>query len=405
MPRADAEPRRPAERADRAVEQRLAVVVLVDDDRLPRLLPVEVEEEHHARQDEERLPVGREEGARHPAMRVGGLPEARDVALEPGEVLEVGRRRQEDGVEPGLLDPHGEPLAPGGELVGRQRLVHHGAQPLEQVADGGAGSVESGLVAEEDEGDVGAEQERVELEQDLGGVDRGVELPQLLRPTDCGAEIVHELREHLVEVISDRPVLGVELDRRRDEEAATREHPPLEVTEERIAERVHAGSSFGSLERKPRHLAVVDLAGGLDRGELQLLLRAEVGKDAALAHAHVVGEPTDRQAVEALDRRQLRRRGQDRAAAAFAVGPMPTAVVSESGAPHAILDKLARSVVLSMKYDRSCFLGGFMSDSSHHERQTGLRRRARPNSRPACADGSSRPATPTTTRPGGSGTE
>ena len=201
-------------------------------------------------------------------------------------------------------------------------------------------------IAEEDVGDVGAEQERVELEEDLCGVDGGVELPQLLRATDLRAEAVDELGVHRAQVISDGPGLGVELDRRRDEEAATGEHAPLEVGEEGVAQRVDPSESLGRLERSFRHLAVVDLAGGLDRGVLQLLLRAEVREDAALAHADVLGEPADGEPVEALDGGELGRRGEDRRAAALAVGPKPTAVIAESGASRT--DKLARPVVLSL---------------------------------------------------------
>ena len=312
----------------------------------PGSLPAEVEEEHHARQDEERLPPGREERARHPPVRVRGLPEARDVALEPGEVLEVGRRRQEDGVEPRLVESHGESLAPGGELGGRQRLVRHGARRSSRSRIAPRARSRAAFVAEEDVGDVGAEQERVELEEDLRGIDGGVELPQLLRATDLRAEVVHELGVHRAEVISDRPGLGVELDRRGDEEAATGEHAPLEVSEEGVAERVDPSQSLGRLERSFRHLAVVDLAGGLDRGVLQLLLRAKVREDAALAHADVLGEPADGETLQALDRRELGRRGEDRRAAALAVGPQPTAVIAESGASRT--DKLARPVVLSL---------------------------------------------------------
>ena len=57
--------------------------------------------------------------------------------------------------------------------------------------------------------------------------------------------------------------------------------------------------------------------GGVDRGELELLLRAEVRVEPALRHADVVGEPADREAVEALDRSRAAspRRGSPRASA------------------------------------------------------------------------------------------
>ena len=92
--------------------------------------------------------------------------------------------------------------------------MRHGARRSSRSRIAPRARSRAAFVAEEDVGDVGAEQERVELEEDLRGVDGGVELPQLLRPTDLRAEVVHELGVHRAEVISDGPGLGVELDRR-----------------------------------------------------------------------------------------------------------------------------------------------------------------------------------------------
>ena len=89
--------------------------------RARRRLPVEVEVDDHPRQDEERLAPGREERARDPAVRVRDVAEARQVALEPGQVLEVGGRRQEERVEPALLEQRAQPLAPLRILFARNR--------------------------------------------------------------------------------------------------------------------------------------------------------------------------------------------------------------------------------------------------------------------------------------------
>ena len=70
--------------------------------------------DEHARQDEQRLAAGHDERAGDPAVRVGALAEARQVALEAGQVLEVRRRRHEQRVDPLLLHPLGELLAARG---------------------------------------------------------------------------------------------------------------------------------------------------------------------------------------------------------------------------------------------------------------------------------------------------
>ena len=92
-------------------EQRIAVVQLVDDDELAGLVAAEMERDEHARQDEQRLPPGDEEGSRDPVVGVDDLAEARQVALDAGQVLEVGRRRQEEGVDPLALESRVQALA------------------------------------------------------------------------------------------------------------------------------------------------------------------------------------------------------------------------------------------------------------------------------------------------------
>ena len=62
-------------------------------------------------QDEQRLPPRDEEGARDPVVGVDDLAEARQVALDAGQVLEVGGRRQEEGVDPLALEPRVQALA------------------------------------------------------------------------------------------------------------------------------------------------------------------------------------------------------------------------------------------------------------------------------------------------------
>ena len=53
---------------------------------------------------------------------------------------------------------------------------------------------------------------------------------------------------------------------------------------------------------RARPRAREERARGVDRRELELLLGAEVGEEAALAHPDRVGQAADREAVDALDR-------------------------------------------------------------------------------------------------------
>src|SRR6185437_7102672 len=77
-------PRGPLEHAE-------AVVRLVHDDDLALWIFAQVEGGEHAREEEDGVALRREEGSRHPAVRVRGLTEVRDLPLDTREVLQVGR--------------------------------------------------------------------------------------------------------------------------------------------------------------------------------------------------------------------------------------------------------------------------------------------------------------------------
>ena len=63
----------------------------------------QVEGGEHAREEEDGLALGRKKRAGHPAVRVGGLAEVGDLALDAGQVLEVGRRSEEERIDAFLL--------------------------------------------------------------------------------------------------------------------------------------------------------------------------------------------------------------------------------------------------------------------------------------------------------------
>ena len=73
----------------------------------------EMERDEHARQHVQRLAARRDERTGHPAVRVRALPEARQVALEAGQVLEVRRGRDEQRVDPVSSHALGEPRRGG----------------------------------------------------------------------------------------------------------------------------------------------------------------------------------------------------------------------------------------------------------------------------------------------------
>ena len=101
-----------AEALGDALEDRDTVVGLVDDDELASGLLPEIERDEHAREDEDGLRAAGEERAGDPAARVGRFAEVRDLPLDPGQVLEIGRRREEEDVDALRLHPFGQPSLP-----------------------------------------------------------------------------------------------------------------------------------------------------------------------------------------------------------------------------------------------------------------------------------------------------
>ena len=97
-----------------------AVVRLVHDDDLALWIFAQVEGGEHAREEEDGFALRREEGSRHPAVRIRGLTEVRDLPLDAREVLEVGRRREKEDVDILSFHPRGQPSLPF-------RVVEHAA--------------------------------------------------------------------------------------------------------------------------------------------------------------------------------------------------------------------------------------------------------------------------------------
>jgi len=81
---------------------------------------VQVEGGEHAREEEDGVALRREEGSRHPAVRVRGLTEVRDLPLDTREVLQVGRGREKEDVDILSFHARGQPPLP-------LRVVEHAA--------------------------------------------------------------------------------------------------------------------------------------------------------------------------------------------------------------------------------------------------------------------------------------
>ena len=211
----------------------------------------------------------------------------------------------------------------------------------ESPADDGPRQVERGGVVAQDEARVGGEDDAVQLEGERVGILVRGELVLL----DGGdGELADQRREPGLErrdLLLDRPRAGTDLQGGPGEEAAARERAPQEVVAEGVAHGHELRDPRRGGEGRCDHLGVEDPPRFVHGGELEVLLGAEVGVHAALAHADGAGEVTDREAFEAVEGRERHRLAHDRFAGALSVG----ALLPLAG--H--VDKIARPVVLCTK--------------------------------------------------------
>src|SRR5262249_8053716 len=105
------------------------------------------------------------------------------------------------------------------------------------------------------------------------------------------------------------------------EEAATHEDARLDVAQVVLRQGPKPREAGPGVRRGLDDVLVEELLCRVDRRELELLLRAEVRVQAALAHPDGLGEATDGEAVDALDGRELRSCLEDRGSAPHAVRP------------------------------------------------------------------------------------
>ena len=164
----------------------------------------------------------------------------------------------------------------------------------------------------------------------------------------------------------DRSGPGTHLQDGAREEAAAGECAPHEVVEEGVAYCDELSESGAACECGFDDLGLEDPSRFVHGGELEILFRAEVGVDAALAHVERAGEVADREPFEAVERRERHGLAHDRFASAFSVGALLPLT------RH--VDKIARSVVLYvLQHDRSCYLGGTMTAHLQQRRDGDVR--------------------------------
>ncbi len=114
----------------------------------------------------------------------------------------------------------------------------------------------------------------------------------------------------------------VELGRDGGEETTAAKDTALEVAGPGLYQALEPGKAGvmdgGSLD----HPGLEDFAGGLEGGQLKVLLGSEMSEETALAHAQRVSEAADGEPRQAPDRRQIGRFTKDRSASCQAFGPL-----------------------------------------------------------------------------------
>jgi hypothetical protein len=179
--------------------------------------------------------------------------------------------------------------------------------------------VEDAVLAEELPLRVRRLREGVELEGDLARADVGIDLASLLRLLHGVLEVGHPRAQHLLDAVAHRARAVVELEGRLGEEAAARKHLPLGVVDHVVAERPHACQAAGSFAGRRDDLAHEHLRCMVDRRELELLLRAEVREEPALAHSRRLRQAADRERLEPLLGRERCRGVEDGVACALSL--------------------------------------------------------------------------------------
>ena len=167
----------------------------------------------------------------------------------------------------------------------------------------------------------------VELEGELRGVLGRIDRALGLSFPNCRLELSEPLFRQLNGEVAYRTGMGIHLGGDRGEEATAGEDALFDVPQEVLGEPAQPLEPVGGSRGRLDHLLGEEGARRLDRGELELLLGAEVGEEPALAHPDGVRQSADRKPADALDRGESCGFAQDRVTAALAVAAPPARAV------------------------------------------------------------------------------
>jgi 4-oxalocrotonate tautomerase len=187
----------------------------------------------------------------------------------------------------------------------------------------------------------------LKLEGDLDRVDSDVEFAEANRVARGTLEHVQPLTLQRGDGVPYDPGSCIEFSHGRRKEASAGEGSSLHQRNVAVAEGVKCRDTRRVSQAWKDHMVDVDLSCVLDGGELQVLLRAEVSEQAALAHVESRGKPAESQPLKPLDARNRRRDLED---------PLLGGVAARSLGGHKPC--IARTVVLccATSSDRSVVL-------------------------------------------------
>src|SRR5260370_23611850 len=154
---------------------------------------------------------------------------------------------------------------------------------LQAVSDGPSRTVEADVSAVLHEAPVGSNKETAELSGDMVGIGVRLNVDILFGGAERAAEAGDPVVALLDHGIPDPARLAVELRHRGLEETASWKYLALEVGQERVAHRPDPADPGRCFHAGLQDLFGEDAARLLDDRELQLLLGAEVGQEAAPA--------------------------------------------------------------------------------------------------------------------------
>ena len=164
-----------------------------------------------------------------------------------------------------------------------------------------------GQITVKDADNIRSGQDHTELKGELLGIRVNGQFALIKRRTGFASEQVAPLLLDASDLVMDASGATANLGGRGDEEASTRKDAPLDVGEEALTKGEQAlAPGLSRIQRRGDDLNDEAVACCADCRQLEFFLGAEERVDAALGDAGGVGQPSDRDAFDSLDRCQLR---------------------------------------------------------------------------------------------------